>query len=250
MWSIVQGDAREVLSTYDSESIDAVVTSPSYKEEDGYDEEMLRDVFVHLYAVLQPGGLFFLNFGHLAHDKFRPFRTCRMAMDHGFLLNDTITWCKTQFSPIHGSRRLNNLTEFIFLLYKEWMPDLDRLAIGVPYDDKSNVGRYSDHDLRCQGNFWRFGYETIQHRDEKLHPDRFPLELPLRCLRLAGLARYGPPAATVLDPFVGSGTTCVAAQMLGLNSLGIDLDSACVEVARRRVQLMASSVGTKDVGAI
>jgi hypothetical protein len=59
-----------------------------------------------------------------------------MALNYTFKLNDTIVWVKNHFTPLSGKKHLNNLTEFIFVLYKGKMPDLDRLSIGVPYKDK------------------------------------------------------------------------------------------------------------------
>ncbi len=213
-------DCIKGIKLLDDESCDICITSPPYKEKDGWHEHLMEYVCYQVYRVLKPNSLFFLNFGHLAENKFRPFYACSDAITKGFKLNDTITWEKTQFSPIQGSRRLNNLTEFIFLLYKGKMPKLDRLSIGVPYKDKSNIGRYSNIDLRCGGNHWKFGYETIQSKKQKLHNDRFPLELPLRCLKLANLK----PNSLVLEPFAGSGTTCKAATQLNHRFIGFDIN--------------------------
>ncbi len=213
------GDNRNTIEGIDDNSIDLIITSPPYKEQDGYDRYFMNRMFNEFYRVQKNNTLFFLNFGHLADFKYRPFDVLDTAMCAGYNLNDTIIWKKTQFSPIQGKKRLNNLTEFIFLLYKGRMPNLDRLSIGVPYKDKSNIGRYSNKDLRCGGNFWEFGYETIQSKKQKLHNDRFPLELPLRCIKLSGLKK-----GIVLDPFAGSGTTCVAAKQLGLDYLGFELN--------------------------
>ena len=100
------------------------------------------------------------------------------------------------------------------------MPDLDRLSIGVPYKDKSNIGRFTDIDLKCGGNVWYINYETIQSTEQKLHNDRFRIELPERCIKLSGIKEE----SWVLDPFSGSGTTGVACQMLGMNYFGFEID--------------------------
>lgn len=214
---ICYGDNRDFLEKIPDNSCDLTITSPMYKDEDGYDPFYIQRIFRQLYRIQKENSLFFLNFGHLANNKFRPFDVCETALCIGYKLNDTIIWKKTQFSPIQGKKRLNNLTEFIFLLYKGKMPDLNRLSIGIPYKDKSNIGRYSDKDLRCQGNFWEFGYETIQNKKDKLHNDRFPVELPTRCIKLSGLKN-----GILIDPFSGSFTSQIAAKKLGLNWIGID----------------------------
>jgi site-specific DNA-methyltransferase (adenine-specific) len=226
---ICYGDNLDLLKKLPDESISLCITSPPYKDSDDYDITEISKTFREIYRVLKKNSLFFLNFGHLAEDKFRPFRVCYEAMIYDFKLNDTITWKKTQFSPIQGKKRLNNLTEFIFLLYKGKMPDLDRLSVGVPYKDKSNIGRYSDKDLRCQGNHWEIGYETIQNKKGKLHNDRFPLQLPTNCIKLSGIKN-----GVLLDPFSGSFTSQIAAQKLGLNWLGIDKNYPHCQTAQDR----------------
>ena len=230
---LIQGDSRFELSKLEGESVDLIITSPPYKTKDGYTEQLMRQVFNGCYDVLKTGGLFFLNFGHLSEDKFRPFNVCQFAIDSGFDLNDTIVWIKNHFTPLRGPKRLNNLTEFIFLLYKgEAMPDMDRLAIGVPYKDVSNAKRYNNGiNLRCPGNAWNIDYETIRSREAKLHPDRFPAELPIRCIKLAGLK----PGSIVLDPFMGSGTTGIAAKNLGMDFIGIEISDKYFEIANRRL---------------
>lgn len=221
----------EGLAQLKENSIDLIVSSPPYKDEDGFQELPLKLIFDNLYRVLKPNSLFFLNFGHLAEEKLRPFKVCELAMESGFKLNDTITWLKAQYSPIQGKRRLNNLTEFIFLLYKGKMPELNRLSIGVPYKDKSNIGRYSDVDLKCRGNLWEIPYETINKKSLKLHSDRFPVKLPEMCIKLAGI----PKGALVLDCFSGSGSTALAAKRLGMKYLGFEINPAHWETSIKRL---------------
>jgi site-specific DNA-methyltransferase (adenine-specific) len=201
-----------------------VVTSPPYKDCDGYSDELIS-------RVLKDGSLCFVNMGHLVEDKMRPFRVAQIVSDAGFKLHDTITWVKNHYTPLRGNN-LNNLTEFIFMFVKGKCLDLDRLSIGIPYKDKSNVGRYSDKDLKCRGNAWFIRYETIQDKSQKLHKDRFPLELPELCIKLANLK----PNSIVLDPFGGSGTTAVATQKLGFEYFYIDKDFKCATIALERLK--------------
>jgi DNA modification methylase len=64
---------------------------------------------------------------------------------------------------------------------------------------------------------------------KKTHPDRFPVELPLRCLKLSG-------KNMVLDPFFGSGTTGVAATLIGRKWIGIEKDKGTADLALRRIK--------------
>lgn len=218
MNKIYLGDCREVMKQIASETIDLVISSPPYKNVDHYSEDLMIGAFREVYRVLKPNTLFFLNFGALAEDKFRPFRTCQIAMNMGFQLNETIVWRKNHYKPIQGSKRLNNLTEFIFLLHKGEMPKIDRLAIGVPYADITNAKRFAGgRNLKCRGNVWDIDYPTINSSEEKPHPDMFPPELPETCIKLCGY-----PVQVVLDPFSGSGTVALVAKALGKDYIAIE----------------------------
>lgn len=220
-------DALEGLAQLPGESVDLIVTSPPYKEEDGFSWELMVKTAMQCYAVTKRNGLCFVNFGHLAGEKKRPFAVADCFESVGYEWIDTITWIKPQYSPAQGEKRLNNVTEFIFMFAKGAGYKLNRLSIGVPYVDKSNVGRYSEIDMHCAGNVWIMGYDTIQRRDQKLHPDRFPLELPRRCIKLSNI----PDGSVVLDPFMGSGTTARAAVELGKQFIGFEHNPKYCEIA-------------------
>lgn len=217
---IYNEDCRKGLAKLSDNIVSLTCTSPPYKDEDGYSEGLIREVATQLHRVHLNNSLCFVNFGHLAEDKFRPFRVCQIFMECGWNLSETFTWVKNHYRPIQGQRRVNNLTEFVFMLSKGNVPVLNRLSIGIPYKDKSNVGRFADKDLKCRGNVWEIPYETITNKDQKGHNDRFPPRLPEYCIKLANL-KYN---SLVLDPFSGSGTTADAAKMLGFPYLGFEIN--------------------------
>jgi site-specific DNA-methyltransferase (adenine-specific) len=108
--------------------------------------------------------------------------------------------------------------------------------VGVPYEHKSNIGRWGHTggaDLRCRGNNWFIPYETITNRSkDRPHPATFPVALPERCIRLHGNCGE----LTVMDPFLGIGSSWVAAERCGVRRfVGFELDEAFVEVARGRI---------------
>jgi site-specific DNA-methyltransferase (adenine-specific) len=211
-----------------------IVTSPPYKNSDNYSEELIYNCFSELYRVLKSNSLFFLNFGHLKEDKFRPFRVCQIALECGFKLSDTITWIKNHFTPLNGNKNLNNLTEFIFILYKGEMPNLNRLSIGVSYQDLSNAKRYNNGlNLRCGGNVWYINIPTITNKSQRLHKDEFPLELPLKCIKLSGIK-----SGILLDPFAGSATACLAAKQLGLDYIGFEKNKDYYDISNKRLGLI------------
>lgn len=228
---IYLGDSQELLKKLDDKLVSLVICSPPYKDIDNYSESLIKNIFTECYRIQKDNSLCFVNFGHLANQKSRPFQVVNILENIGYRLNDTITWLKTQFSPIQGNKRLNNLTEFIFIFYKGKMPKLDRLSIGVPYQCKDNIGRYSDKDLRCGGNIWKFGYETIQNKSQKLHNDRFPIELPIRCIKLSNIKDN----EIICDPFSGSATVAVAARKLNKQFIGFEINENNWKIGNERL---------------
>jgi DNA modification methylase len=222
---IIEQDCVEGMSEMSASSVDCIVTSPPYKDEDGYTDELMTAWLEQAHRILKNNTVLFMNFGHLAGFKSRAFRVAMMAEEAGFTWNDTITWVKNHYRPIQGNKRVNNLTEFIFILTKG-KPNLDRLSIGVEYADKSNIGRFADQDLKCRGNVWPLKYKTVQSKEQKRHNDRFPVDLPLWCLRLAAVE------GLVVDPFNGSGTTGIASKIMSLEYVGFEINKAHVEYAR------------------
>jgi site-specific DNA-methyltransferase (adenine-specific) len=142
------------------------------------------------------------------------------------------------FKPISSRRFLNDCHEYIFHFTKTGRVEIDRLALGVPYQDKSNIARWrhtSGSDLRCRGNTWFIPYETIQSRaKERPHPATFPVRLAEWCTKLHGVTR----AETMLDPFLGIGNSAVAAQRCDVkNFIGFEIDETYLAEARRRLSL-------------
>jgi site-specific DNA-methyltransferase (adenine-specific) len=107
---------------------------------------------------------------------------------------------------------------------------LDRLAIGVPFKDKSNIARWGhSEDRRCGGDVWFIPYRTIRSKSQRdHHPSPFPVELAERCIKLHGGELSD---VMVLDPFLGVGSTLIAAQRLGCRGVGIEIDPSYAEAA-------------------
>jgi site-specific DNA-methyltransferase (adenine-specific) len=245
------GDCLAILPTLPAASVDLAVTSPPYNLDLRYssyrdrreDEEYLAwlvDVAAALRRVLKPDGSFFLNVSGSPGRPWLPFELI-VRLRPFFELQNHITWIKSiaipgtsvgHFKPVAGARFLHHNHEHIFHLTLSGEVKLDRLAIGVPFKDKSNIARRGHaQDKRCRGNTWFIPYETVQNRAAKFnHPGTFPVDLPRWCIRL-----HGRPGATVLDPFMGTGTTLVAAAREGAQGIGIELDPAYVEIARNRL---------------
>jgi len=162
-----------------------------------------------------------------------------------FVLQNTIHWIKSitiedrdsnvrsygHFKPINSKRFLNDCHEYIFHFTKTGHAEIDRLALGVPYQDKSNISRWSHtrgSDLRCRGNTWFIPYETIQSRaKERPHPATFPVQLAEWCIKLHGASHV----QTMLDPFLGIGNSALAAQRCGVKKfIGFEIDRLALGV--------------------
>jgi site-specific DNA-methyltransferase (adenine-specific) len=109
----------------------------------------------------------------------------------------------------------------------------------VRYQDASNVGRWATGagNRRCRGNTWFIPYQTIQSRDkDRPHPATFPPRVPEYCVRLHGLSR----TRVLMDPFLGLGSSALAAAELGVDFVGIEIDEHYLAEAVARVKGLLS----------
>jgi site-specific DNA-methyltransferase (adenine-specific) len=242
-------------------SVDVVVTSPPYNIGVRYNThrddlpfarylDWMEAVARECWRVLRRDGSFFFNMGDRPSDELRSLRVAERILAAGFHLQNTVHWIKSiaapeegvnmgHYKPVNSARYLNGCHEFIFHFTKAGDVKLDKLAIGVPYQDKSNIGRWkaARQDCRDRGNTWYIPYETVT--GAKPHPAAFPDRLPEMCIKLHGL-RAEPPLL-VLDPFAGTGTTLAAARRLGCRCVGFDVDREYVRLARARLDRGAAS---------
>ena len=246
--------------------MDVVVTSPPYNlgtSYKAYDDTVPRREYLDwleewasvVREVLHDEGSLFLNIGAKPSDPTVPFEVLARMQKH-LKLQNVIHWVKSiaiekgavgnypgitgniavgHYKPINSPRYLSDCHEYIFHLSKQGDVALDRLAVGVEYQDKSNIGRWKSakQDRRCRGNTWFVPYTTIRSRDkQRPHPATFPLEIPRMCARLHGLERTN----TVLDPFLGIGTAAVACVDLGVDFVGFETDHDYFLEAQRRLE--------------
>lgn len=230
--------SSEDMGEIENNSIDVIVTSPPYNRNKRYSDDtgqiyndkkpqeeyfrFLSRVWRECYRVLNPKGIFFLNIGDAAPDQGLSEEVVQLAVKAGFHRLQTIIWIKSflgkgHFTPTGGRRRLNNLWENIFVLVKNRKKyQMNPKAIGVPYVDKSNIGRYAEEDIRDAGNVWLVPYaKTTGATIKKGHEAPFPIELPYKCIKLA-------EGETVLDPFAGIGSTLAAARLLKKKGFGYE----------------------------
>jgi site-specific DNA-methyltransferase (adenine-specific) len=252
-----------------SRSVDLVVTSPPYNlgiSYGKYSDQQSRQSYLRwcrkwaeqVRRILKSNGSFFLNIGSAPSNPMLPHQIAMKltSAPGGLVLQNTIHWIKSitiedrdaavrshgHFKPISSKRFLNDCHEYVFHFTKSGGIQLDRLALGVPYQDKSNIARWRHtrgSDLRCRGNTWFVPYETIQSRQkERPHPATFPVQLAEWCIKLHGPAAAGR-IETMLDPFLGIGNSAVAAQRCGVKKfIGFEIDEAYLAEAKRRLEVL------------
>jgi len=262
------GDCTNIFAALGQGRVSAIVTSPPYNlgvEYRSYRDTLPRedylawtDAWIGAAAgALAPDGSLFLNVGAKPTDPWTAMDVAQTARRH-LTLQNTIHWIKSiaidresagaaaglsrnlavgHYKPINSDRFVNDCHEFIFHFTPQGRTPLDRRAIGVPYQDASNIARWQTggSNLRCRGNTWFIPYQTIQSRDkERPHPATFPPLVPEQCLRLHGPRRL----ALVMDPFLGLGSTAVACARLGVDFVGVEIDEHYLREAIHRVQTL------------
>lgn len=239
--------------------VDIIVTSPPYNigvDYNRYNDNIPREEYLNWLGewaemtkqVLNDNGSLFLNIGSKPSDPWVPFEVVCEMRKH-FKLQNVIHWIKSiyiehesygnkielnvgHYKPINSKRFINDTHEYVFHLTKTGKVELDRLAVGVPYKDESNITRWNNGKtgLRCRGNSWYIPYKTIQNRvKDRPHPASFPSELAEMCIKLHGLEKTN----LVLDPFLGIGNTAIACKKLKKNFIGFEIDETYYNEAVR-----------------
>lgn len=250
--TILEGDCLNILKGFPDQSFDVVVTSPPYNLNISYstyqdnltESEYIRwimEICHSIKRVLKEDGSFFLNISGSNADPWIPFELIT-RLRKIFVLQNHISWVKSitmnddskgHFKPISGNRFMHHNHEHIFHLTRKGNVHLDRLSIGIPFKDKSNISRWGHKkDVRCRGNTWFIPYKTVNSKSQKYnHPGTFPTQLPLWCIWL-----HGRPEPRVLDPFLGIGTTMVAGHDAGALVTGIEIDHRYAQLAKQRLE--------------
>lgn len=258
----VQGDARELGFIADG-SVHLVVTSPPYwtlKEYidssnqlghvKDYEEflEALRQVWAESYRVLVPGGRLVCVVGDVCLSRREHGRhvvvplhadICVMCRKLGFDNLNPIIWHKiananfevnngTKFlgKPYEPNAIIKNDIEFILMQRKPG-------GYRKPTEVQRNASRMGKEEF----DLWFQQFWSITGASTKNHPAPFPLELAYRLVRMFSFV-----GDTVLDPFLGSGTTSIAAMKCGRNSVGVEVEPAYFAMAKRRAEEESSGL--------
>ena len=237
---LINGDAITELKKIPTESIDCIITSPpywkgfeyesyfnSYNQYLKWSEKWLREC----KRVLNRNGYFFLNVANDSEITVRVHELLNICTNKiMFKLHDTIIWYVYNRQPANTNRQLTNQHEYIFML-RHSSNDVD-LHKKELYDYNPNIFK-----TKNVGNVWEIPFNknksNISFRKKtksKWGHNGFPLDIPLSCILLSTKEND-----TVLDCFMGSGTTGVACKMLNRRFIGIDIMEEYVELSKQRI---------------
>jgi site-specific DNA-methyltransferase (adenine-specific) len=262
------GDSRDMADVAD-DSVALVVTSPPYFAGKAYEEalgeghipasyldylQMITDVFAECVRTLEPGGRIAVNVANLGR---RPYRSLSadvvtILQDRlGLWLRGEIVWQKARGaagSCAWGSFAkpsnpvLRDLTERVIVASKG-RPDRARTEKQRQRDGLPNVPTIAADDfMEATLDVWELGAESASRVG---HPAPFPVELPQRLIEL-----HTYEGDLVLDPFMGSGSTGIAAVRTGRHYVGYDTDADYVELARSRVAAEVARVASAGLSRL
>ena len=253
--TIICGDALDVLKTLPSNSIDMVVTSPPYDDlrtYHGYTLDLHR-IGQQLHRVLKFGGVVVMVIQDQTKRGAKTLTSFRTIVDWcdeiGFRLFETLIYQKKQSLPGPAwNKRFRVDHEYMPIFVKGLRPahfDKRHLAVPCKLAGQRNRSGQRTRDgkvvcsgtgtiiapTKCRGTIWPYANATFSNDLKRQHPATFSDLIPQDFI-----ACFCPENGTILDPFVGSGTTAVAAQRLGRRYIGIDISQAYCDIARARLE--------------
>lgn len=237
--------SSEDMSELPDNSVGLMVTSPPYHVGKDYDTDipfdeylhMLGNVFSETYRVLEPGAKAVVNAAGLGR---KPYIGLHHYVDElmraqGFVPRGEIIWIKGEgasgscaWGTFQSAKNpcLRDLHEFLLVYTKPWFNDKGEAQLGRFKEGKSTIQKQDFMDWTL--SVWKMRPELASRVS---HPAPFPVELPRRCIEL-----FSYENDVVLDPFMGSGTTGVAAVEAARKFVGYDTDTKYVKYAEERIE--------------
>ncbi|MHA1294411.1 MAG: DNA-methyltransferase [Promethearchaeota archaeon] len=233
---IILGDSRKMYLIQDN-SIHLMITSPPYNVSKEYDNdltlkeylELLMAVFRETWRVLVPGGRTAINIANVGRKPYIPLHSYIIKIMHkiGFHMRGEIIWNKAASAGVStawgsfasaSNPCLRDVHEYILVFSK--------LTNKLEKGNKKNTIKKEDF-IEWTKSIWSFPAESAKRIG---HPAPFPEELPRRLIEF-----YSYKGDVILDPFIGSGTTAIAALKLNRHFIGYEILPEYVEIANKRI---------------
>lgn len=250
---IIHSDCLDIMWSFNDESIDLVVTSPPYDELRNYNgyKFNFEGIVKELFRVMKKGGVVVWVVGDATIDGSETGTSFKQALffkEVGFNLHDTMIFKKRNPIPQVYRKRYTNEFEYMFVFSKGLVKVHNPIMVnclhaglklsGTTYKNYSKDIQVRQKmakpvkDKKIKGNIW--GYVVGKNKEDqaaKEHPAPFPLKLAED-----HILSWTNKGDLVLDPLCGSGTTCVAAKILGRNYIGIDISKKYCDLAKKRIE--------------
>lgn len=249
------GDCLELLKRIPNESVDLVITSPPYCIGKAYEnphddietfKKQHTDIFDEIYRVVKPGGSVCWQVGYHISDQcvipldcivYNIFTSYNEKLDYPFILRNRIIW--TFGHGLNSTKRFSGRHEVIMWFTKgdQTVFNLDDVRVPQKYPGKksykgNNKGQYSGNPLgKNPSDVWDIPNVKALHIEKTEHPCQFPVAIPQRLIKA-----LTTPNALVLDPFMGSGSTGVAALIEGRRFVGAELVKSYYDISVKRLK--------------
>jgi site-specific DNA-methyltransferase (adenine-specific) len=253
MINLMKGDCLEVMKEIESGSVDMVLTSPPYdnlrdygKDFKGWGDHIWKPCLDEIYRTLKEGGVcvwIVADATIKGSETGTSFRQALFAIDCGFNLHDTMIWRKPDAKPL-THKRYEQSFEYMFIFSKgkpltfngikdkpnKWAGTSEH---GTWRDKDGSTKRKSGHnrkiisDYGLRHNVW--DVNTVKN-NKNGHPAPFPKKLTINHIQ-----SWSNEGDTILDTFMGSGTTGVACKNLNRSFIGIEIDDKYFEIAKERI---------------
>lgn len=256
---LLHGDCLEILKDIPNDSIDLVITSPpydnlrKYTEGDSWTFDKFRLIATELVRVMASGGtmVWIVSDSTIkGSESGTSFKQALHFKSLGLLLHDTMIWNKPNSMPLTHNR-YDPCFEYMFILVKHkiktFNPMLEETKYGKIKKNR-NLNKKASIDimsstrqrdeitsvklLKYRKNVWSYPVGCELGRKANAHPAIFPLQLAID-----HLLSWSNEFDTILDPFMGSGTTGVAALRLNRKYIGIEISLEYLEIAEKRIGL-------------
>ena len=253
-FSILNDDCNLALENMKRESIDLIVTSPPYCMKKAYESpdddidtfrKCHEEIFAKIYRVLKPGGSICWQVGYhvsracvipLDFIVYEIFTRRSRKLKYPLVLRNRIVW--TFGHGLNSERRFSGRHETILWFTKGDVSTFNLDAVRVPqkYPGKraykgKKKGKLTGNPLgKNPSDVWDIPNVKANHVEKTQHPCQYPVAIPSRLIRA-----LTNPEAVVLDPFMGSGSTGVAAVLEDRSFIGIEKETGYFTIAKKRL---------------